>query len=200
MSIDPDNINTVQVKDLPPNELSLTDNFPHEVGDVLSRSTIQDLANFLRSQSVSYPYEIKYIYPPNYAYIEDNFDMTPGSAQGIGKISGIWNGWAIFNGNNGTANLDGRTLIGFGANYATTGQMLGEEEHVLTIPELPVVSPINGTFFKKGSSFGGSTGLTVGDVGTTNFAPGELVKPFGGGLAHNNIQPSMVVLIIMKLP
>jgi hypothetical protein len=196
MPIDPDNINTVQVKDLPPNELSLTDNFPHEVGDVLSRSTIQDLVNFLRSQSVSYPYEIKYIYPPNYAYIEDNFDMTPGSTQGLGKVSGIWNGWTIFNGNNGTANLDGRTLIGFGANYATIGQMLGSKDAV-------VVSHTHTTTPNTNIAIGGGSivkSRALPETAGVGSAIDVVISSTGESGIDKNIQPSMVALIIMKLP
>jgi|SRR6478735_8024645 len=203
MAIDPSLITTVQVKELPPLPISLTDNFPHEVDDVLSRATIQQLVDFVRGQSSSYAYETKILTLPqasSNAYIEANFDMTPGSTQGLGRVEGLWNGWAIHNGNNGTENLDGQTLIGYGANYSTIGQFVGEKEHTLTIPELPVVSPINGSFFKKGTGFGGSSGLTVGDNGTNNFAPGELIAPFGGGQSHNNMQPSMVALFIMKLP
>lgn len=203
MAIDPSLITTVQVSELPPNPITLEGLFAHQEGDVLSKSTIQQLVDFVRSQSSSYAYETKILTLPqasSNAYINANFDMTPGSTQGLGKVDGLWNGWAIHNGNNGTENLDGQTLIGYGANYNTIGQFIGEKEHTLTIPELPVVSPINGSFFKKGTGFGGTSGLTVGDNGTNNFAPGELIAPFGGGQAHNNMQPSMVVLMIMKLP
>lgn len=203
MAIDPSLITTVQVKELPPLPISLTDNFAHEVGDLLGRATIQQLVDFVRGQSASYPYETKILtLPPGSAneYINTNFDMTPGSSQGLGKVDGFWNGWAIHNGNNGTENLDGQTLIGYGANYNTIGQFIGEAEHTLTIPELPTVRPINGSFFYKGTGFGGTTGLTVGDTGTNDFAPGELIAPFGDDQPHNNMQPSFVVLFIMKLP
>lgn len=203
MEIDPNLITTVQVSELPPNALAPENEFPHQVGDVLSKATIQQLLDYVRAQSISQPYEIKCLRIPNAdftVYLNANFDMTPGATEGLGKVDGLWNGWAIFNGNNGTDNLDGQTLIGWGANYNTIGQFVGESEHTLTIPELPVVSPINGAGIQKGGTFGGTGGISLADTGTGNYAPGQFVQPFGGGEAHNNIQPSMVVLMIYKLP
>jgi len=45
--IDPNNITTVRVGQLPSSALNLTDNIPHEVGTTLNRATIQDLVNFV---------------------------------------------------------------------------------------------------------------------------------------------------------
>lgn len=44
--IDPLEVTTVRVGQLPSAPLSLTDNIPHEVGDDLKRATIQDLVDF----------------------------------------------------------------------------------------------------------------------------------------------------------
>lgn len=197
MAINPLLINTVQTKDLPPNPISLTDNFAHEVGDVLSRATIQELVDFVRAQSVSYPYEIKYIRAPNMAYITDNFDMTIGATQGIGKAGGLWNGWAICNGNNGTDNFDGQVLIGYGERYSTVGQFVGAEKHTLTINEIPAHSHTVNSIKKYNALFGAngfydrSEGASSANITT---------ETEGGGEAHNIMQPSMVILIIMKLP
>lgn len=205
MAIDPSLITTVQVKELPPLPISLTDNFPHEVGDVLSRATIQQLVDFVRAQSASYPYETKILTLPQASsntYINANFDMTPGSTQGIGKVDGFWNGWAIHNGNNGTENLDGQTLIGYGANYSTIGQSVGEKEVALTADEIPD-SGLSGTYTFTGSTDDNSQ---VGDFICTSdgqsYSPVKNINiPItGGGQAHNNMQPSFVVLFIMKLP
>lgn len=198
MAINPDLINTVQTKDLPANPLSLTDNFAHEVGDILSRATIQELVDFIRSQSASYPYEIKYIRAPNAAYITDNFDMTVGATQGIGKVGGLWEGWAICNGNNGTDNLDGQTLIGFGANYATVGQFVGEAEHTLTVNEIPAHSHGVDIAFDGGGALDMQS--YVNSSGSDERFIPQSTTSTGGGLPHNNMQPSMVVLIIMKMP
>jgi len=194
MSINPALINTVQVKDLPPNPISLTDNFPHEVGNTLSRSTIQELVDFIRSQSVSYPYEVKYIRAPDAQYITDNFDMTPGATQGLGIVGGLWEGWAIFNGNNGTDNLDGQTLIGFGANYATVGQFVGSADAV-------VVEHSHKIGDQSGSSGSGTTNARyIGKEIETDSLGVPYTDNSGVSGVGKNIQPSMVILMIMKLP
>lgn len=198
MAINPSLVNTVQVKNLPPNPLALSNNFPHEVGDELSRATIEDLVNFIRAQSASYPYEIKYIRAPNPAYITDNFDMTVGATQGIGKAGGLWEGWAIMNGNNGTDNVDGQTLIGWGANYATVGQFVGESEHTLTINEMPSHSHDTDISYDGGGASDQQSYVESGGSDERNIPTASTLT--GGGEAHNNMQPSMVVLIIMKMP
>lgn len=188
---------TVQVNELPPNPLALDNNFPHEAGEILSRAKISDLVELIRVGLTGAKYELKCLRSPKSQYITDNFDMTVGASQGLGK--NLWLGWAICNGNNGTDNLDGQVLMGYGANHVTVGEFLGSATHTLTEAQLPTISPINGTSFKKSSGGGGVTGLTIADKGTGNYSPGELIKPFGGGQSHPIIQPSMVVLIIMKI-
>jgi len=194
MAINPALINTVQVKDLPPNPISLTDNFVHEVGNTLSRSTIQELVDFIRSQSSAQPFEIKYVRAPDYQYILDNFDMTPGATQGLGIIGGLWEGWAIFNGNNGTDNLDGQTLIGFGANYATVGQFVGSADAV-------VVEHSHKIGDQSGSSGSGTTNVRyIGKEIESNSLGIPYTDTTGVSGVGKNIQPSMVILMIMKLP
>lgn len=222
MSIDPSLITTVQVSELPPNALTPASLFAHQVGDVLSQISMEQLLAYVRSQSVSLPYETKFLTIPQSEatdYIEANFDMTIGETQGIGKTDGFWNGWAIHNGNNGTYNLDGQTLIGFGANYATVGQFVGSATHTLTTAQMPAhFHHTPGSVFKsfvsgandKGGNVSSATGydsssnnseLAIGGLGTNYNAGGAaLEQPIGGGLPHNNMQPSMVVLMIMKLP
>jgi len=194
MAINPALINTVQVKDLPPNPISLTDNFVHEVGNTLSRSTIQELVDFIRSQSSAQPFEIKYVRAPDYQYILDNFDMTPGATQGLGIVGGLWEGWAIFNGNNGTDNLDGQTLIGFGANYATVGQFVGSADAV-------VVEHSHKIGDQSGSSGSGTTNVRyIGKEIESNSLGIPYTDTTGVSGVGKNIQPSMVILMIMKLP
>lgn len=196
MAIDPNLVTTVQVKELPPNPLSLTDNIPHEVGDILSRATMQELVDFIRANSQSYQYEIKIIRAPNIDYINDNFDMLPSATQGLGLVGGLWEGWAICNGNNGTDNLDGITFIGYGANYGTLGQFVGEAEHTLTIDEMP--SHNHGILTNESDSGNNNNYVQGGDLESPSLSPvGTELR--GGGEPHNNMQPSMVVLKIMKL-
>lgn len=45
MSINPENINTLRVGQLPPNPFGLTDRIPHEIGTILNQGTVQQLAD-----------------------------------------------------------------------------------------------------------------------------------------------------------
>ena len=45
MAINPDNINTLRVGQLPPNPFGLTDKIPHEIGTDLNQGTVQQLAD-----------------------------------------------------------------------------------------------------------------------------------------------------------
>lgn len=196
MAINPDEITTVQVNELPPDSLHPEDNLMHEVSGVLSRHTVQQLVDYLRSQSTSYQYEVKFIRAPNNQYIADNFDMLAGPNQGLGKEEGLWNGWAICNGNNGTDNYDGQTLIGYGPNYPVVGNALGEKNHVLSLSEIPSHSHTINNIKGYNNSFG-TNGFYDRSQGASSAA--IVSDNAGGGLAHNNMQPSVVILMIMKL-
>ena len=185
---------TVQVSELPPLAPAIESLLAHQIGDVLYKMTLPELLTLVSIQASARKYEIKQVRAPNAAYITDNFDMTIGATQGIGKPTGLWAGWAICNGNNGTDNLDGQALIGYGAIYETVGQFLGESTHTLTAGEIPAHSHTaqlrdeNGT----GNAFaGGNPKGIIDGTGTTSS--------FGGGGPHNNMQPSMVILTIMKI-
>lgn len=196
MAINPNDVTTVQVKDLPPNPFSLTDNIPHEVGDILSRGTIGDFVNFITAQSKAFKYEIKYIRAPDTQYINDNFDMTPNATQGIGKVGGIYEGWAICNGNNGTDNIDGHTLIGYGANYAAVGQFLGSKDTVL-VSHTHITNP--NTNISTGTGDGVVRSRAVAEVGGTGLPINVTLSTVGESGIGKNIQPSMVILMIMKI-
>lgn len=189
MAINPTEVTTVRASELPPSLPDLASILVHELGGILNRMTLDELINYIGSQATARPYEVKYIYAPNEAYITDNFDMTPSATQGLGKPDGLWNGWAIFNGNNGTPNLDGQTLIGYGANFNTVGQFIGSPDAVLVehnhqIPTSP--NDAIGYVTAKASSSTGGTPITTSTVGESGIG--------------KNYQPSMTILIIMKLP
>lgn len=188
MAIDPNLVTTVRTGELPPLPLELESKIAHEIGDILYRTDIQDLVNFIRANSISYPYEKKDIIAPNPEYITDNFDMTPGATEGLGLVGGLWEGWAICNGNNGTPNLDGQTLIGYGTNYPTVGQFLGSKDAVVVSH-----SHTYSQYVQSGSN-SGSGGEAAGYFATGN------TSTVGTDGTDKNIQPSMVILMIMKLP
>lgn len=187
MAIDPNLINTVRASELPPASPTDASVLVHEVGGFLSRMTILELIDYIRTQATSYQYEVKLIRAPNDTYITDNFDMLPSATQGLGKVGGLWEGWAICNGNNGTDNLDGQTFIGYGANYSTVGQFIGSPDAVLVSH--------NHTYsqYVRSGSNSGSGGEAAGYFATGN------TSTVGESGVGKNMQPSMVILKIMKL-
>ncbi|MEO6176766.1 MAG: hypothetical protein ABIP27_16565 [Flavobacterium circumlabens] len=93
----------------------------------------------------------------------------------------------------------GRMPVGFHPDqpeFNLLGKMEGARRKTLSEAELPVISPINGTGFKKGGVGGGTTGLTVNDYDSGDFAAGELIEPFGGGESFSILNPYRVVLFI----
>lgn len=187
---------TNRVGELPPTPILGTDNIPHETGDVLGKATIDELVAFIKAGLSASKYEIKYIRAPNNAYITDNFDMAIGENQGLGKAGGLWEGWAICNGNNGTDNLNGRTLIGYGASYNTIGQMGGS-------PNAQVIEHFHGITLRQRNGENSDSTATAffcnsGSSGKSQevFAQTSTSGYNGTGL---NMQPFMVTLIIQKL-
>lgn len=131
------------------------------------------------------------------AYIAANFDAT-----GLGINERI--GWAICNGNNGTRNRLGRVGMQYSPSYPILGSTGGEETHVLTVGEMPshthktrastgsvVVHSSSSQFYTEGNTWSSS--------GTADEKYTGIVNE-GGGLPHNNLQPYIVTLFIMKLP
>ena len=187
---------TVQVSELPPLAPTIESLLAHQIGDVLYKMTLPELLTLVSIQASARKYEIKQVRAPNAAYISDNFDMAIGATQGIGKPTGLWAGWAICNGNNGTDNLDGQALIGYGANYATVGQFVGSKDAVVVSHSHTITNVGNVNNGKTGGEItdktarwdSGSGSLFNGNISTTGVS--------GEG---KNIPPSMVILTIMKI-
>ena len=119
-------------------------------------------------------------------YLSNNFE-----ADGLGKNLRL--GWALCNGNNGTDNLTGRVGIGYGLGYSTIGAIGGEKEHTLTIDEMPAHT-------HNAPADGGSTNSSGSNFRRESDNTGNLqTASAGGGLPHNNMQPYIVQVYIMKL-
>ena len=124
------------------------------------------------------------------AYIVANFDATTG----IGT-SPEERGWQILSKQD--VNAAGKTFVNIDpadTDFDTAGKTAGEKTHTLTIAEMP--SHFH-NFIKVQTQ---GSGTISGYVNGQSQGPiGKLTEPEGGGQAHNNIQPSYVVLTLIKL-
>jgi len=110
-------------------------------------------------------------------------------------------GWSLCNGQNGTPNLQGMFVVGYGtANVSGNGVVPntitnqigttgGEVSHTLTIAEMPShTHSYQGFCGSSGGYSGGSNSQTQCTSGST-----------GGGQPHNTLPPFYVLAFVMKL-
>lgn len=201
MAINPAEITTIRVGELPIGTIDLTSKIGVENGTDLQQVSGQDLVDFVNINANAFQFEIKDLWVSQ-AYIDDNFDET-----GLGIA--LCEGYAICNGQNGTPNLDGLVTIGYGNNYSVIKAVGGSKNAVL----------IEHQHLMFAANNGGQTGV---DITSTDYvarrgsAGGDndyrLVKPTDSsqptvGLSsyagvdgtNKNMQPYMVLLKIMKL-
>lgn len=191
MAINPENINTISVGELPPASFNLTDKIPHEIGTDLFHGTIQDLVNFIAPMVGAIQFQVITLHV-NQAYIDANFE-----ANGLGK--NLMLGYAICNGNNNTKNKDGKVGIAYGATTNVIGQSIGAKTAFVS-------SQITGFGVGTGSA-GDTSGLPAGKLivssGQTEVDEVlESVKKVSAPPPSQEIsimQPSLVELHVMKL-
>lgn len=133
-------------------------------------------------------------------YIETmpgEFDLDFDIETGLGRPNTKWVGWAIADGRNGTTNLNGKTLVGVDladSNLNEPKKVFGSKTHTLTEAELPQVTLYGyGVGGIDGNQNGG--GLGYNRPGPKN----KEVSSFGGGLAHNIMQPSLAIWYVTNL-
>ena len=183
--INPNDITTIRVGELPPNPPTLESKIPHELGTDLKYFTIQQLITFLQPYVGVFQYETKRL-AVNQAYIIDNFDET-----GLGK--NICLGWAIRNGNNGTDNIDGKVGVAYGASNNVIGQTGGSKNAVL-------VQHNHAMGDQSGSSGSGTTNIRYLGREIESDSLGIPYTDFSGESGvGKNMQPYIIDLYIMKL-
>ena len=183
--INPNDITTIRVGELPPNPPTLESKIPHELGTDLKYFTIQQLITFLQPYVGVFQYETKRV-AVTQAYIDENFDET-----GLGR--NICIGWAIRNGNNGTDNIDGRVGVAYGASNNVIGQTGGSKNAVL-------VQHNHAMGDQSGSSGSGTTNIRYLGREIESNSLGIPYTDFSGESgAGKNMQPYIIDLYIMKL-
>lgn len=93
---------------------------------------------------------------------------------------------------------EGRTLVGFTTSVSNTipewakviGSEFGEYDHKLTIAEMP---SHNHEIYAAGNDSSGNRGLDGADYTGNSPVDSSVMKNTGGNVAHNNVQPSIVV-------
>jgi len=193
MAINPADITTVRVGQLPPDLPTLESNIAHELGDILYKCTIQELVDLLSLNVGTLQYEVKTLYV-NQEYIDNNFDET-----GLG--TNLMLGYAICNGDNGTPPMDGLVSVGYGTNYNVIGGFGGSKDAV-------VVAHTHGQRTSSGNGFdlpqikisgGGATTGVAGDTSSAGTRMQVLTDETGIDGTDKNMQPYIIALKIMKL-
>ena len=106
-----------------------------------------------------------------------------------GSIATIPDGWVLCDGNNGTPDLRDRFIVGAGNEYAINN-IGGENEHTLTISEMPSHSHSNYNYIWHGESDGLSGAYKSREPSTTGSV--------GGSQPHENRPPYYALAYIMK--
>ncbi len=113
----------------------------------------------------------------------------------------IPNGWAICDGSNCTPDLRGRSILGFNPGVNKIGQTGGEENHMLSIGELPIHAHkylINNSS-KSFISSASSSNLSRTSLKGTNPIDHTTYLNVTKNSPHNNMPPFYTCTYIMKL-
>lgn len=116
----------------------------------------------------------------------------------IGTTFGEGDGSTTFN----LPNLKGRTIVGLDTednDFNTIGKTIGEKAHTLTVAEMPEHTHKFRASTKLGNDEGTITfgERTSGSIISGNY--GNAIQKEGSSQSHNNIQPSLVAIYIIKV-
>ncbi len=167
-----------------------TDN--RECLTVASNEAVQDIGALYSTQGTA-------VFPN--ANIVGSFNiLPPGSIiMWYGDVTNIPTGWYLCNGQNGTPDLQGRFVLGYGAGQGLTNRPMnqrgGAETVTLSVAQMPAHShsyPLPRG--DQGWSNGGGNSLWGGSWGGFNPNTGQT----GGNQAHENMPPYQVLAYIMR--
>jgi len=175
--INPNDITTVRVDQLPPATMVLTDIFPFETlsDSALKKATFQDLVNFLNINSNAFQFEVKTLLV-NQAYINDNFNEA-----GLGINLCV--GWRI------ATELSGLVTIGQGVGYPV-GSFGGSKDAVVVEHSHGIKWGANGSGTKYAET------PYISDIIGGQASPTDSTGVSG---VNKNMQPYLVALKIIKL-
>lgn len=182
--INPNDITTVRVDQLPPDSFLLTDIFPFETlaDQTLKKATFQDLVNFININANAFQYEVKTLFV-NQEYIDNNID---GTGLGINLLVG----WRLF------TEIDNKVELGYGAVRNNIGSYVGMNDQTLTINNMPPhTHENNGSANDNGDP--GQFVITSPNNGGETVSVVSSSK--GSGQSFSIMQSSLVVLKIVKL-
>lgn len=176
--INPDDITTVRVDQLPTDSILLTDIFPFETLDdqILKKSTFQQLVDFININANALQYEIKSLFVTQ-EYIDNNINEA---GLGINLLTG----WRL------ATELDGLVTIGYGAVTSNIGGYGGSRDAI-------VVAHSHG--IKYASTSGGTKYPETPYIGDTIGGDMQGTEITGVSGTNKNMQPYCVVLKIIKL-
>lgn len=113
----------------------------------------------------------------------------------IGTTYGAGDGSTTFNLPN--VNLGNRTLVGSsGDGEFALGNTMGEKEHTLTVDELPKHKPSILLNTNDSNVSGSAANYQATSKG--RFYSADMFQNIGGGQSHNNMQPSIAAICIIK--
>ena len=121
------------------------------------------------------------VYPVGSIYINAAVSTNPATLLGFGT-------WAAF----GT----GRTMVGIDAaqtEFDTLEETGGAKTHTLTISEMPSHAHAQGSHYSTAGDGGAYNTEFIRDHSDTAHGPNVTSSHVGGGSAHNNLQPYIVV-------
>lgn len=190
MAINPADISTIRVGQLPSGSLSLTSKIAIENGTDLYQTDMQGLVNFLNIHLGARQFQILEFWVTQ-TYIDDNFDVT---GLGINLCEGL----AICNGQNGTPPMDGLVSIGYGTNYNIIGNFGGSKDAVVVKHKHKSVVWSDGKPAVNSVGTGGSAaGRALSESSVTSNI--DETSEVGVDGTNKNMQPYIVLLKCMKL-